>query len=53
MDEYGSDYIWDSTETYDYTVGTWVMAKAKLPTALQLLSATNIDNRVLLFGMIW
>ena len=29
------------------------MAKAKLPTALQLLSATNIDNRVLIFGMIF
>ena len=44
--------IWDSTETYDSSVDTWVITKAKLPRGLQELRAININNRVLLFGMI-
>ena len=43
----------DSTEIYDPTninLG-WVVAGAKLPRAMLGLKATNIDGRVLIFGL--
>ena len=41
----------DSTEVYDPSVGTWVEAGAKLPRPMYGLRATNIDDRVLIFGI--
>ena len=45
--------ISDSIETYDHSAGSWVITQAKLPTTMAFLRATNIDNRVLVFGMIF
>ena len=44
----GSDYL-DSTEIFDPSLGSW-RAGAALPSDVLALRATNIDNRVLLFG---
>ena len=52
VDEYEMD-LRDSTETYDQSLGRWVITRAKLPTALSGLRAINIDNSVLIFGMIY
>ena len=52
VDEYEMD-LRDSTETYDHISGRWVMTRAKLPIALTGLRAINIDNSVLIFGMIY
>ena len=40
----------DSTELYDPSVGSWVVAGAKLPRPMFGLRAINIDDRVLMFG---
>ena len=39
----------DSTEIFDPSLGSW-RAGAALPSPVYGLRATNIDNRVLLFG---
>ena len=44
----GSYYL-DSTEIFDPSLGSW-RAGAALPSPVYGLKATNIDNRVLLFG---
>ena len=46
---YGSGYL-DSTELYEPSVGSWVIARAKLPRPMISLKAINIDDRVLIFG---
>ena len=43
-------YFLDSTEVYDPSVGSWVVAGAKLPRPMARLKAINIDDRVLMFG---
>ena len=45
--------VTDSTETYDHSVGRWVITRAKLPTLMANLMATSIDNRIIIFGMIF
>ena len=40
----------DSTEVFDPSLGSWVIT-AKLPQPLEGLRATNINNRVLIFGI--
>ena len=40
----------DSTEIFDPSLGSW-RAGATLPSPMDSLRATNIDDRVLLFGM--
>ena len=52
VDEYEMD-LRDSTETYDHSSGRWEITKAKLPTAVSSLRAINIDNSILIFGMIF
>ena len=39
----------DSTDIFDPSLGSW-RAGAALPSPVYSLVATNIDNRVLLFG---
>ena len=39
----------DTTEVYDPSVGTWAPG-ARLPRPMSYLSATYIDDRVLVFG---
>ena len=51
-DEYEMD-VTDSTETYDHSVGRWVLTRAKLPALMAHLRATSIDNRIFIFGMIF
>ena len=46
---YGSDFL-DSTEVYQPSVGSWVVAEAKLPRPTCCMSAININDRVLMFG---
>ena len=47
----GNDgYFLDSTEVYDPSVGSWVTTGAKLPRPMADLRATNIDDKVLIFG---
>ena len=41
--------ILDSTEMYDPSVGSWANG-AKLPQPMSGLKATNINDRVLIFG---
>ena len=41
----------DSTELYDSVAGTWTTAGAKLPSPSHGLRATNINNKVLIFGI--
>ena len=45
---YYESYL-DSTEIFDPSLGSW-RAGAALPSPVWGLRATNIDNRVLLFG---
>ena len=40
----------DSTELYDPSVGSWVVAGAKLPRPMSGQRAINILNKVLIFG---
>ena len=47
---YGNSNYLDSTELYDPSVGSWVMADAKLPRPMCCLRAINIDDRILMFG---
>ena len=47
---YDGDYL-DSTELYDSVAGTWTTAGAKLPSPSYALRATNINNKVLIFGI--
>ena len=55
---YGSRYLdfdintplLDSTEVYYPSVGSWVIAGAKLPRPMISLKAIYIDDRVLIFG---
>ena len=42
-------YALDSTEIFDSSLGSWIAGTA-LPSRRNGLRATNIDNRVLLFG---
>ena len=44
-----SDNFLDSTEIFDPSLGSW-RAGAALPSPVYDLRATNLDNRVLLFG---
>ena len=46
----GSGFL-DSTELYDPSVGSWVVAGAKLPRPMTSVKAINIDDRVLIFGI--
>ena len=49
----GADENWntlESTEVYDPSVGSWVVAGAKLPRPMCCLRAIKIDDRVLMFG---
>ena len=46
---YNSGFL-DSTELYDPSVGSWVVAGAKLPRPMSDMRAINIDDRVLIFG---
>ena len=45
-------YFLDSTEVYDPSVGSWNTTGAKLPRAMSDLRAINIDERVLIFGIL-
>ena len=47
----GSGFL-DSTELYDPSVGSWVVAGAKLPRPMTSVKAINIDDRVLIFGIL-
>ena len=47
----GSGFL-DSTELYDPSVGSWVVAGAKLPRPMSNVKAINIDDRVLIFGIL-
>ena len=42
----------DSTELYNPVVGTWTTAVAKLPGPMRDLRATNINDKLLIFGII-
>ena len=42
--------ILDSTEIFDSSVGSW-RTGAALPIPMQDMRATNLDNRVLIFGI--
>ena len=49
----GVDENWntlESTEVYDPSVGSWVVAGAKLPRPMSGQRAINILNKVLIFG---
>ncbi len=46
---YDGPNLLDSTEIFDPSLRSW-RAKAALPSPREGLKATNIDNRVLLFG---
>ena len=49
----GLDIGWKwlaSTEVFDSSVGSWSLAGAKLPRPMDGIRATNIDDRVLIFG---
>ena len=41
----------DSTELYDSDAGTWTTAGAKLPSRRRWLRATNINDKILIFGI--
>ena len=47
----GSGFL-ESTELYDPSVGSWVVAGAKLPRPMSNVKAINIDDRVLIFGIL-
>ena len=42
----------DTSEVYDSDLGRWATSGAKLPQPKSMLTATNIDGRVLIFGNI-
>ena len=44
--------IIDNTEVYDSDMGSWVISGAKLPQSMNGVKATNIDGRVLIFGIL-
>ena len=46
----GSDW-YDSTELLDISLGSWSTSGAKLPQPMSDLRATNINDRVLIFGI--
>ena len=48
----GSNEMWnyDTTETFDPSVGSWVLTEAKLPRPVYEPRAANINGRVLIFG---
>ena len=48
---FAGSYFLDSTEVFDPSVGSWA-TKAKLPQPLEGLRATNINDRVLIFGIV-
>ena len=41
----------DSTELYDSIADSWTIAGAKLPSPMRNLKATNVNNKVLIFGI--
>ena len=43
----------DTTEIYDTNLGHWAISGAKLPQPMRGLRATNIDGRVLIFGILF
>ena len=43
----------DTSEVFDSDLGSWVTSGAKLPKPMSMLTATNIDGRVLIFGNIF
>ena len=46
----GSSDTTDTTEVFDSNLGSWAVSEAKLPHPMRGLRATNIDDRVLIFG---
>ena len=46
----GSGNFLDSTELYNSNLGSWNYG-ARLPKAMQSLRGSNIDGRILIFGM--
>ena len=42
----------DSSEQFDIALGSWSTSGAKLPRPMRGLRATNINARVLIFGII-
>ena len=49
----GSNEMWnyDTTETFDPSVGSWVLTEAKLPQPVYEPRAATINGRVLIFGI--
>ena len=47
--DWGHNYF-DSTEVYNPSVGSWTVKKARLPRRMVELRATNIGDKVLIFG---
>ena len=45
----GPTYL-DSTELYDPSLGSWIVAGARLPSPRSGLRAANIDDRILVCG---
>ena len=45
----GYHHLTDATEIYEPTLRTWAI-RAKLPRAMQAVRATNINDRILIFG---
>ena len=43
--------IIDNTEVFDSDLGSWAISGAKLPQSMNGVKATNIDGRVLIFGI--
>ena len=50
---YNPNIFVDSIELYDRSVGSWVVARAKLLRRMVSMRAVNIDNRVLIFGKVF
>ena len=46
----GSDW-YDSTDIFDTSLGSWATSETKLPQPMSDLRATNINDRVLIFGI--
>ena len=46
----GSDW-YDSTDIFDTSLGSWATSESKLPRPMDGLRATNINDRVLIFGI--
>jgi len=47
---YGYSDWYDSSEIFDTNLGNWATSGAKLPQPMDSLRATNINDRVLIFG---